>query len=397
MPLRNKKILIVDDTIENLDILERILKKDFPNIIRAKSGIEAIDICLIEFPDIILCDIVMPGITGYDVIKILKANPLLDKIPFLFLTSKSDPLEIREGMRYGADDYLIKPFNKEEILNAVRYRLEKIQNLSQFYQQKGSLTKDELQLEQDMIESMSSNGIGFSVEYQPKYASETLEVVGAEALVRWNHPNKGKISPVFFIPIAEKTELLNKIGNFVLDQILKDLRKWAIENKKLVPIAMNISAKQFSSEGYIAEQIAKIENASLPYHIIELELTESSFMNFDANPMELIEKIRSKEIKIAMDDFGAGYSSLTTLKHFPFDILKIDREFIKDIHIEKTNFVLTKAIIEICKSLGIKVVAEGVEKQEELNILRNLNCDFIQGFFLSKPISGLEFEKLISQ
>lgn len=236
----------------------------------------------------------------------------------------------------------------------------------------------------------------FSVYYQPKMDLKTDKLVGMEALVRFITPKKGLISPVTFIPVAEQTGQIVEIGEVVLNKACRDVKRWVDNNLFDGRVAVNLSARQFTLPN-LCERIDVILQANqLPSYHLELEITEGTVMDSPANAIELMNKLRSRGIHLAIDDFGTGYSSLAYLKRFPLNTLKVDKAFIDDLNtVEGHNMVDT--IVTIAHNLGLSVVAEGVESAEQLEPLRKLNCETVQGFYYSKPLSGAEFEAFLQQ
>lgn len=234
----------------------------------------------------------------------------------------------------------------------------------------------------------------FSVYYQPKVDLNTGKLVGMEALVRFITPKKGLISPLTFIPVAEETGQIVEIGEVVLNKACADMKRWVDEKLFEGRVAVNLSAKQFSIPN-LCERIDVILQANeLPSYHLELEITEGTVMDNPAAAIDIMNKLRSRGIHLAMDDFGTGYSSLAYLKRFPLNTLKVDKAFIDDMMTpEGHNMVAT--IVTIAHNLDMSVVAEGVETEDQLPPLRALNCETVQGYYYSKPLSSSEFEQYL--
>ena len=230
--------------------------------------------------------------------------------------------------------------------------------------------------------------------YQPKFDILENKIIGAEALLRWNHPSRGIVSPDQFIAIAEQSGLIIEIGQWVITEAMKQNKEW---QKNLLPdfgMAINLSVKQFQENGLIDFIVAELTQANLDPACIELEITESLLMEKSQQEQEILSELSEKGFKISMDDFGTGYSSLSYLKRFTIDILKIDRSFIADVNLDPDAAEIVKAIIAMAHALKLTVVAEGVENEQQMDFLKQLDCNEIQGYLISKPVPALEFEQL---
>ncbi len=269
-------------------------------------------------------------------------------------------------------------------------------NTFQFYSSQMDLhSADLLALESGLRRSLERNE--FVLYYQAKVETKTGRITGAEALVRWQHPELGLVSPVHFIPLAEESGLIVPLSQWVMKEALAQSRRWQKLGLPPMRISINLSARQFVDEDLMTDTIHALQDAGVEPTLLELEITESMMMNNTEKTIQMLEELRRMGIQIAIDDFGIGYSSLSHLKQFPIDILKIDRSFIKDIPGDKADEAITDAIIAMSKSLKIKVVAEGVETVEQLQFLRARGCDEIQGYFFSRPVAAAEFAKLLTE
>ncbi len=235
------------------------------------------------------------------------------------------------------------------------------------------------------------------LHYQPQVSVTTGQLMGMEALIRWKHPEKGFISPSVFIPVAEETGLIMEIGEWVLKQACQQGASWAQLGYKQVPISVNLSAKQLREEK-LTEMIAQVlVDTGMEAKYLGIELTESAIIVEPDMALSRLQSIKSLGIKLSLDDFGTGYSSLSYLKRFPIDTLKIDQAFIRDIKIDQEDAALVKAIIAMAHGLGMQVVAEGVEHQEQLEFLGANACDFIQGYLFSRPLPAEDIEQYLKK
>nr|WP_199298067.1 GGDEF domain-containing response regulator [Trichocoleus sp. FACHB-40] len=598
--MTKEDILIVDDTPENLRLLSKMLTKEGYNIRKALNGQMALTAVQSVVPDLILLDIMMPNMDGYQVCKHLKADPKTAEIPVIFLSALSDAFDKVKAFGVGGADYITKPFQLEEVLTRVQNQLTlkaaKIQNqqinaqleervkerthqlelanqelkreisermllqeqllkmalydaltglpnrflfmerleqalkrakqhpdyrfavlfldcdrfkvvndsLGHFvgdellvalarrleaslnqtdtlarlsgdefaillteieninsvtliadeilkalsfpfqlkrqevfinasigitlsnlnYEQSEYLLRDAdtamyraktlgkgqyqifdsemhnaaiqvLQLENDLRRAVNQQE--FIVHYQPIIALTTGKIVGFEALVRWNHPQQGLISPNLFIPIAEETGLINPIGNWVLREACYQLQQWHHQKLTDYPLTMsvNLSVRQFAQPDLI-EQIDKIlAETQLNPQSLKLEITESVIMKNSQPVKVILQQLQERQIQLCIDDFGTGYSSLSYLHNFPIDNIKIDRSFISSLNGNSDNLGLISAIMNIAQALKMSVTAEGIETAQQLEQLRVLNCDFGQGYLFSKPLDGKNATNLI--
>ena len=234
----------------------------------------------------------------------------------------------------------------------------------------------------------------FELYYQPKVNLKTNKIIGAEALIRWNHPVMGRIGAGKFIPLAEESGLIRPIGEWILDRACKQTKAWHNLGLNFLNIGINLSGSQFRQSDLFHQITQALFNSSLEPQYLELELTEKVLVENIKTNIQRMNLLKKLEVKIVLDDFGTGYSSLGYLQQFPFDILKIDSSFIHNIDSDPVNAVITKTIIGMAHELGLKVVAEGVESEAELNFLKNSQCDEIQGFIFSRPLNAREFQKL---
>lgn len=233
------------------------------------------------------------------------------------------------------------------------------------------------------------------VYYQPQVNLETGEIFGAEALVRWQHPDRGLILPNKFIPIAEETGLIIPIGEWVLYTACKQAKIWQNAGFPDLQIAINLSSRQFNQLDLRQQLVQILIKTGLDPRSIELELTESMLAQNPAVAIRRLNALKALGVKIAIDDFGTGYSSLSYLQQFPFDVLKIDRCFIRNITDNANNSAITQAIIAMAKSLNLKLIAEGVETEAELGFVCQHQCNGMQGYLFSRPVPVQEFYKLL--
>jgi diguanylate cyclase (GGDEF)-like protein len=235
----------------------------------------------------------------------------------------------------------------------------------------------------------------FQVYYQPQVHIQTGRIVGAEALIRWNDPERGVISPAVFIPIAEETGLIGEIGEWVLNETCRQGKIWVDQGHRLT-LAVNLSAHQVRHQNIPNMVENALKKTGYPADRLELELTESALMQREEETVSMLHSLRAHGIRLAIDDFGTGYSSLSYLKRFPIDVLKIDKSFVDDIPYENDDMAIVSAIIAMGHALGFQILAEGTERIEQIEFLKQLNCTMYQGYFKSPPVPAEEFEKLLA-
>lgn len=229
------------------------------------------------------------------------------------------------------------------------------------------------------------------LHYQPKVDTASGRLLGMEALVRWMHPERGMIFPAEFIPVAEDTGMIVAIGRWVLREACRQNAAWQQAGLRPLRVAVNFSARQFRSDNLLDEIDAALSETALPASLLELEITESMVMEDPERVINLLDKIRSRGIHLSLDDFGTGHSSLAYLKRFPINCVKIDRAFIKDMPENTDDVAIARTIVAMAKSLGLTTVAEGVETVEQLELLKTMGCDQIQGYFFSRPLPADDF------
>lgn len=572
-----KKILVIEDKDFVRENILDLLDVEGFEAIGAENGQIGLNLAKKMIPDLILCDVMMPGLDGYGVLTAIRQDALMASIPFIFLTAKAAKADFRQGMELGADDYITKPFTRAELLGAIASRLKKKAALETLYHTELQQAKEELNylihhdslthlpnhlslreqfkqlqpkdtsdeklvtvlsldldrfnqindnlgqavgdvllkavadrikacvgspgivarlnttqfaiirafdrqgdcptqykrevgnLAQTLLNSLSqtfelanqelfitaSIGIalyprdGTEIEqllnhantaltqakqqggnqyqfystafnigssdrlalqsslrhalerhelllyYQPQVSLKTGEIVGAEALVRWQHPERGLISPDKFIPIAEETGLIVPIGEWVLKTACQQTKIWQNAGFSDLRISVNLSSRQFSQIDLRHQLVAILMETGLDPKYIELELTESMLVHNTEVAIRRLNALKSLGVEIAIDDFGTGYSSLSYLQQFPFDILKIDRCFIHKITDNPNNAAITKAIIEMAKTLNLKLMVEGVETEAELSFVCQNQCDGMQGYLFSRPLPSHDFAQLL--
>jgi EAL domain-containing protein (putative c-di-GMP-specific phosphodiesterase class I) len=230
----------------------------------------------------------------------------------------------------------------------------------------------------------------FVLHFQPKFSIKSGRIAGVEALLRWNHPTRGLVAPSAIIPILESSGLIIPVGEWVLRTVCAQLRSWLEDGITGIPVAVNVSARQFQQRNLDTIVGRVLAEHQLPPSSLQLELTESVLMNDVEESVRSLASLKAAGLSIAVDDFGTGYSSLAYLSRFPVDALKIDRSFVRNVTADAADAAITTAVIKLAHSLGVQVVAEGVETLEQLNYLRDRNCDEVQGYLMAPPLTVAE-------
>ncbi len=252
-----------------------------------------------------------------------------------------------------------------------------------------------LSLESKLQRALSGNQL--ELHYQPKVDMHRGNVVGMEALVRWHHPELGMVSPAEFIPIAEESGLIAPIGEWVLREACFQNKRWQDEGLMPVMVSVNLSARQFWQND-LAERVAQaLVDSELDPRYLELEITEGTFMQNADETIRTLTELKKLGIKLSVDDFGTGYSSLAYLQKFPVDTLKVDRSFVTDVTSNADSAAITRTIVNMAHSLGLSVIAEGVELPDQFAFLLELGCNQLQGYLFSAPLTADKFAELLAE
>ena len=258
-----------------------------------------------------------------------------------------------------------------------------------------NILKTRTQLRQRLLEAIDKRQ--FVLHYQPRVDTRTGELLSMEALLRWEHPQLGMIRPDEFIPLAESSGLIVPIGAIVIDQACAQLAAWRAQGAAPVPVSINVSPKQFLRGSVQRELADALARHAVPAGLLEVEITESAMMGDQAEILAELAAIRALGVKLHVDDFGTGYSSLSQLQRMKMDVLKVDRSFTAELGRSREGTVFFQAIVSMAHALGMEVVAEGVENAEQLAILRALNCNEVQGYFVARPLPAASIAPLLAQ
>jgi EAL domain-containing protein (putative c-di-GMP-specific phosphodiesterase class I) len=255
--------------------------------------------------------------------------------------------------------------------------------------------KIRMTLEQSLRRALERNE--FELHYQPRLDLKTMGIVGMEALIRWNHPQLGRVQPLQFIPIAEERGLIGSIGRWVLDEACMQTKRLMDKFGRPLRVSVNLSARQLKSRDILDQVSASLKKADLPHQLLELELTESAIIEDMDVSAGVLKELKKLGILLSIDDFGTGYSGLSYLRRFPIDTLKLDRSFVEQQADGISNFKFIKAFVDLAHALNLSVVAEGVETSETLQFLREAACDEAQGYLFAHPLPLAELEVFLSR
>ncbi len=405
-------LLIIDDDQNFLDSLRRSLPCVkpawhfyFANSVKAAIGIlegrannieNLTNEGLENKPDIIICDVIMPDMNGFAFLEYFRHQYSQSwDIPFIFLTGNYFKDEVIKGQQAGVDDYLTKPIDRDVLVSKIEMHLARIERLRKaegirniYNMERQRATHDE------NLQNLLSAGLKndeFKVLYQPKINS-TGQTVGAEALVRWMPDSTTMIPPSIFIGAAEKSHLILPLTERVQEIVIRDVSGWKQQGHENIRVAINTSSLHYQTSGFneLVDRLPDNMTSNISYEITEREVVG----NLDQVRSQ-INNARDKGIMIYIDDFGIGQSSLSYLKNLPVTGIKIDKTFVDDSENSQTGRLLLENIIQLGKIFELNVVAEGAEKKEQVEMLFDLGCNEIQGFYFSKPLHKNDFTAFI--
>lgn len=404
MSQREVIVCVEDEAAIRLDLVEELSDAGY-QVHEAGDGDEALAVIARVRPALVICDINMPHLSGLDVLERLRdCEDERAELPFIFLTAYGDRDNELRGRRLGADDYLVKPVDFDILLATVEARLrntrrvreraearvaeleQRIARLRENVEAPPAAPSAELSLVR-YIESSVNTALAageFTLHLQPKLRLKDNRLIGAEALLRWNSAAHGPLSPALFIPILERSGLMARVSDWVLQETARLVQVLGSAGIEL-PVAFNASAADL--RGDFSERVRQaLERHALGPQRVEVEVTETSVIGDCGSAAAALASLRALGIAVSVDDFGTGYSTLAYLRAFPLDVLKIDRSFITGLTDNPVDRQIVDSVITLARALGLHTVAEGVETEQQLEALRALGCDSVQGYLIARPL-----------
>lgn len=374
------RILIVDDDPEIRNVLHEFLSRKHL-CVGLDGADKALALLKVQRFDVVISDIGMTRMTGLEMLPHIAAVAP-DSVVVMISGQRTIDSAI-EAMRAGAFDYITKPFELSEVAAVVERALDRARRLKA---SRASRTSDARARE--LAEAIARDD--FVVYYQPQFEIQSRRLVGAEALVRWQHPQLGLVPPADFIRLAEEVGLIVHIGERVLRAACAQTRLWQNAGADAFRIAVNASPRQLRQADFPDLVAEVLDETKLPAECLEIEVTETSLVENAESGIRTLAKLRDMGVRIAIDDFGTGYSSLGYLKRLPIHTVKLDGSFVKDATNDPDDAALVMAIITLAHNLQKKVIAEGIEREDQLAFLRLLRCDEGQGFLFGAPAPTLD-------
>ena len=402
--MNDARVLIVEDEAIIAQQLKNRLTKLGYQVTDVVASTEQAIQSLSENPaDLVLMDIVIKGDSdGIDAAGLVQRE---FNLPVIFLTAYADETTLQRAELARAYGYLVKPVQERELNAMIRIVLNRhardrelldtiadVESLGQTLGETASrLSKqitdyDRVKLEDELKFALEREQ--FELHYQPQVSLKERRIIGVEALLRWNHPTQGIIWPSIFIPKLEQTGMILDVGDWVLDTACRQLKTWADTIPDPISMSVNLSSKQIKPGALESKVGDCLTRHQLRPENLELEITESIVVSDLPDELSVLTALKELGVRLSVDDFGTGYSGLKYLQNFPFDIIKIDREFVRNISLNNKFTAIILAILSLAESLGLQIVVEGVEKREELEFFRAEQCDIVQGFYFSPGVDA---------
>jgi len=398
-------IVIVDDRPETLQMLSIMLLNQGYKVRQANNPQIALKRIFSDPPDVILLDINMPEMNGFEVCSQIKTRPETRDIPVIFMSALDSVADKLEAFSVGGVDYISKPFQLAEVLARVDIHIKlrrsqiHLQDQAKLLQAQNTVLQGEIcelfSTEHDLYEDLklAVKQNEFELYYQPLIEFDSEKIYCFETLIRWHHPQRGMVSPLDFIPVAEATGIIREIGKWVISEACRQLNVWTQQFPDHgLSLSVNVSGKQLIDSSLVKHVKQVLEETSIEPHKLKIEITESAVMLDQDIGLDILRQLKNLGTQLYIDDFGSGYSSLNRLYDFPFDGLKIDQSFVR-----QEKWVLVNAITMLAITLDKDVIAEGIETEAQLETLKILACKQGQGFYFSRPVTAKAATNLINE
>lgn len=341
-------------------------------------------------PALVLLDLHLPRRSGLDVLQWMKSRPDVSHIPVVMLTSSRDAADINQAYDLGVSSYLVKPVGFDALLEVVKG----LDLAWVLVQDPSESVVDRYRLQTDL--QLATERSELVLHYQPVVEIGTGRLIGVEALVRWQHPERGLLPPFVFIELAEEIGAIHDLGRWTLQEAVRQTLEWERSHGVALEIAVNLSPVQLENPQIAGLVGDVLDDLGFDPQRVMLEVTEGALMREPEEMITRLGTLKSSGVRLAIDDFGTGYSSLSYLRRLPIDVVKVDRAFVGGIARESEEFALASAIVRLAQTLGKTTLAEGIELPEQLAHLRALKCHLGQGYFFSKPLPPDELAPLLT-
>ena len=410
--MEKTRILIVEDDSNLAEVLALMLDRlGYQVVGTVDNGMDAVREAGAKRPDLVLMDIILRGqMDGIETANVLQRDYGL---PVIYLTSFADDATIKKAEQSGAQGYVLKPFHERELHAMIKLAMSRHRRTGeisrtlriaervteQLRQTIGGVAlkvggSDETSLRDELRAALDHGQL--EVHYQPRADLKSGEIVGVEALLRWNHPLQGLLLPARFLPIAEEIGFIETLDEWVLREAVAAAKVWRVARPSL-RVTVNVSPVSIRRDALLARMNRILNDLGFDPEGLELDIAESILIHHAEHDVAMLKDVKSSGIRLAVDNFGVGYAAVSNLQQFPFDIVKIDRSFVRKAATGRNASAVIQAIIQLAKAMGLATVAEGVETREELQLLAEHGCKDIQGFLFSAAVPAVQMQALLTR
>ena len=388
-------MLVIDDDEATRLLLDKFLSKLGLEARTFESAEDALPTLSGDEPEVLLLDNQLPGMSGIELCRKLRSGSGSRHLYIILMTANDDPERVEAALEAGANDYLVKPVTLEILRTRLIVARQKMGPAPAPGPKASEAATETERLTKDLQSALASGQM--TLHYQPIYSLRIgPQVEGLEALLRWNHPDHGLIPPGRFIPLAERSTLIRALPEYALTMAGRQLRQWQRERPNLY-MSVNISARDLENEELLDVVEGVLDTSGISSESLQLEVTETSAMQNMELAQRLMERIDQRGLRVAIDDFGTGYSSLAYLQNFRFHVLKIDRSFTRQIPENSHTVAITEALLSLAARLGVKTVVEGIETDEQFEVLKGMGFRRFQGYYFSRPVIAEEIPALLGR